>query len=90
MYCLPISPYTYILDRNVQDLCEKGRLPQGLFVPLWGKFDDKIDKIKIMTTDEKIKEAILNYCEGITYCEFNINDLDKMVEEIKEIIKLTK
>lgn len=34
-----------------------------------------------------IKEAILNYCEGITHVEFNVNDLDNMVDDIEKVIE---
>jgi len=39
-----------------------------------------------MTREEKIKEAILNYCEGITWLEFNIDNLDSMVGDITSIV----
>jgi hypothetical protein len=40
----------------------------------------------MMTREEKIKEAILNYCEGITWQEFNIDNLDSMVSDITSIV----
>ena len=36
---------------------------------------------------EKIKDAILNYCEGITWQEFDINNLDSMVNDIEKVIE---
>ena len=43
-----------------------------------------------MFTDEtrnKIEDAILNYCEGKTHVEFNINDMDKIINEIEVVVK---
>lgn len=37
-------------------------------------------------TKNKIKEAILNYGEGITYVEFDIANLDNMVTDIEKIV----
>lgn len=42
-----------------------------------------------MFSDEtklKIKDAILNYCEGVEWLEFNVNDLDNMVSDIENIV----
>jgi hypothetical protein len=35
--------------------------------------------------NEEIVDIILSYCEGITYCEFDINDLGEMVNRIIEV-----
>lgn len=43
-----------------------------------------------MFTDEvkaEIKNTILSYCEGVVHIEFNVNDLDKMINDIESIIK---
>ena len=40
-------------------------------------------------TKELIKDAISKYCEGIVHVEFDINDLDKMVDDIAEIVEET-
>jgi len=37
-------------------------------------------------TRNKIKDAILNYGEGITYIEFSIDNLDQMVSDIEAIV----
>jgi hypothetical protein len=37
-------------------------------------------------TRKKIKEAILNYCEGIEYQEFSIGNLDLMVDDIEKAV----
>lgn len=34
---------------------------------------------------EKVKEIIEGYCEGITWLEFNVSDLDEMVDKILEL-----
>jgi len=39
------------------------------------------------STKEKIKNAILDYCEGIEWREFNINELDNMVSDIERIVE---
>lgn len=42
-----------------------------------------------MFTDEtknKIEDAILSYCEGITHVEFDINDMSKMIEDIENVV----
>jgi hypothetical protein len=38
------------------------------------------------TTKEKIREAIENYCEGITYLEFSIDNFDSMLNDIERIV----
>jgi len=35
--------------------------------------------------ESTIRETILKYCEGNYHCEFCIEDLDTMVEEIKDL-----
>jgi hypothetical protein len=32
--------------------------------------------------EEEIKDIILSYCEGWTYCEFDYEDINEMVERI--------
>lgn len=38
------------------------------------------------TTKEKIREAIENYCEGITHLEFSIDNFDSMLNDIGRIV----
>ena len=35
-----------------------------------------------ITTNEQVKDIILSYCQGIYHLEFDIEDLDEMVEKI--------
>ncbi len=37
--------------------------------------------------NDLIKEAIFNYCEGINHLEFSIDDIDKMVKDIKDVFE---
>lgn len=39
--------------------------------------------------EEKIKEIILSYCQGICHLEFDENDLDEMVGKITETKQLS-
>jgi hypothetical protein len=39
------------------------------------------------STKEKIKEAIENYCEGISYLEFSRDNFDAMIEDIAKIVE---
>lgn len=39
------------------------------------------------STKEKIKEAIENYCEGISYLEFSRDNFDAMVDDIARIVE---
>ncbi len=38
--------------------------------------------------EEQIKNIILEYCEGITHLEFNVEYLDEIVKRIIEVKKL--
>ena len=37
-------------------------------------------------TKNEIETAILNYCEGITHVEFNINDMSKIIADIEIVV----
>ena len=39
-----------------------------------------------MNEKDKIKNIILDYCEGIEHLEFSKSDLPEMVEKIKEAV----
>ncbi len=36
--------------------------------------------------EEQMKKIILGYCQGINHLEFDLQDLDKMVNELKETV----
>ena len=37
--------------------------------------------------EEQMKKIILGYCQGINHLEFDLKDLDKMVDELKEAVE---
>lgn len=39
-------------------------------------------------TKKEIKNIIESYCEGICYLEFNLSDLDQMVDEITNVSEI--
>lgn len=39
---------------------------------------------------EEIKSVIIGYCEGINHLEFNLSDLDQMVEDISNISEIRR
>jgi hypothetical protein len=39
---------------------------------------------------EDIKAVITSYCEGINHLEFNLSDLDQMVEDISNISEIRR
>jgi hypothetical protein len=39
-----------------------------------------------ITKESEISNIILDYCEGKRHCEFCIDDLPKMVDDIKELL----
>jgi hypothetical protein len=39
------------------------------------------------TLEYKISQVILNYCQGITHCEFDYADLGEMVDKIVSVSK---
>jgi len=49
-----------------------------------GCFDVSKDTIEKIIDKDKIKEIILSYCQGINHLEFNIDDLESMVNEISK------
>jgi hypothetical protein len=38
-------------------------------------------------TRKDIENAIVNYCEGITWLEFNENDFPNIINDVEEIVK---
>ena len=41
-------------------------------------------------TKKEIKNIIESYCEGINHLEFNLSDLDQMVDEITNVKEIKK
>jgi hypothetical protein len=39
-------------------------------------------------TKKEIKNIIKSYCEGVNHLEFNLSDLDQMVEEIINVSEI--
>jgi hypothetical protein len=66
-----------IANNNVQDL------PETDYAYEPGRMEG-IAKIALqpLTTNEQVKDIILSYCQGIYHLEFDIEDLDEMVEKI--------
>ncbi len=42
------------------------------------------------STKKEIKETIISYCQGINHLEFDLSDLDQMVEEISNLSEIRR
>lgn len=61
---------------------------QVFFLYLMVISDEHLTPYKMKSsTKEKIKEAIENYCEGISYLEFSRDNFDAMVDDIARIVE---
>lgn len=67
---------------------KKAWIIQVFFLYLMVISDEHLTPYKMkFSTKEKIKEAIENYCEGISYLEFSRDNFDAMVDDIARIVE---
>jgi hypothetical protein len=77
-----------IANNNVQDLPETdyayelGRMEGIAKIALQPLTTNELRYNHSMNMNEQVKDIILSYCQGIYHLEFDIEDLDEMVEKI--------